>query len=392
MLISNTYNQYFPQLTQEQLARNATKKVICGMSGGVDSSVSAFILQQQGYQVEGLFMKNWEEDDDTDYCTAAADLADAQAVCDKLGIKLHKINFAAEYWDNVFEHFLTEYKAGRTPNPDILCNKEIKFKAFLDYAMQLGADYVATGHYAQVETDENGVVHMLRGIDNNKDQTYFLSQLSQAQLAKTMFPLGGMEKSEVRAIADRAGLATAKKKDSTGVCFIGEKNFKEFLSNYLPAKKGNMVTEDGEIKGQHDGLMYYTIGQRQGLGIGGGGKTQEPWFVIGKDLTTNTLYVGQGFHHEKLYATHLEASEVHFTVDTPMPKEFDCTAKFRYRQADIPVHVSLSEDGTKATVTFKEPARAVTPGQAVVFYDGMECLGGGLIDRAYQDEKELQYV
>ena len=392
MLISNTYNQYFPQLTQEQLARNATKKVICGMSGGVDSSVSAFILQQQGYQVEGLFMKNWEEDDDTDYCTAAADLADAQAVCDKLGIKLHKINFAAEYWDNVFEHFLTEYKAGRTPNPDILCNKEIKFKAFLDYAMQLGADYVATGHYAQVETDENGVVHMLRGIDNNKDQTYFLSQLSQAQLAKTMFPLGGMEKSEVRAIAERAGLATAKKKDSTGVCFIGEKNFKEFLSNYLPAKKGNMVTEDGEIKGQHDGLMYYTIGQRQGLGIGGGGKTQEPWFVIGKDLTTNTLYVGQGFHHEKLYATHLEASEVHFTVDTPMPKEFDCTAKFRYRQADIPVHVSLSEDGTKATVTFKEPARAVTPGQAVVFYDGMECLGGGLIDRAYQDEKELQYV
>ncbi len=374
------------------MADNSKTRVVVGMSGGVDSSVTALLLKEQGYDVIGIFMKNWDDTDENGVCTATEDYKDVAKVADQIGIPYYSVNFEKEYWDRVFEYFLAEYRLGRTPNPDVMCNKEIKFKAFLDYAMQLGADYVATGHYAQVETDENGVVHMLRGIDNNKDQTYFLSQLSQAQLAKTMFPLGGMEKSEVRAIAERAGLATAKKKDSTGVCFIGEKNFKEFLNNYLPAKKGNMVTEDGEIKGQHDGLMYYTIGQRQGLGIGGGGKTQEPWFVIGKDLTTNTLYVGQGFHHEKLYATHLEASEVHFTVDTPMPKEFDCTAKFRYRQADIPVHVSLSEDGTKATVTFKEPARAVTPGQAVVFYDGMECLGGGLIDRAYQDEKELQYV
>ena len=323
------------------MADNSKTRVVVGMSGGVDSSVTALLLKEQGYDVIGIFMKNWDDTDENGVCTATEDYKDVAKVADQIGIPYYSVNFEKEYWDRVFEYFLAEYRLGRTPNPDVMC---------------------------------------------------FLSQLSQAQLAKTMFPLGGMEKSEVRAIAERAGLATAKKKDSTGVCFIGEKNFKEFLSNYLPAKKGNMVTEDGEIKGQHDGLMYYTIGQRQGLGIGGGGKTQEPWFVIGKDLTTNTLYVGQGFHHEKLYATHLEASEVHFTVDTPMPKEFDCTAKFRYRQADIPVHVSLSEDGTKATVTFKEPARAVTPGQAVVFYDGMECLGGGLIDRVYQDEKELQYV
>ncbi len=361
------------------------------MSGGVDSSVTALLLKEQGYDVVGIFMKNWDDTDENGVCTATEDYKDVAKVAAQIGVPYYSVNFEKEYWDRVFEYFLAEYRAGRTPNPDVMCNKEIKFKAFLDYAMDLGADYVATGHYAQVETDENGVVHMLRGVDNNKDQTYFLSQLSQAQLAKTMFPLGGMEKSEVRAIAERADLATAKKKDSTGVCFIGEKNFKQFLSHYLPAQKGNMVTLDGEVKGQHDGLMYYTIGQRQGLGIGGGGKTQDPWFVIGKDLTTNTLYVGQGFHNEALYATSLDASEIHFTTDEEKPKEFRCTAKFRYRQEDLPVTVHLLEDN-RAEVIFDEHIRAITPGQAVVFYDGMECLGGGLIDHAYKESKELQYI
>lgn len=361
------------------------------MSGGVDSSVTALILKEQGYDVVGVFMKNWDDTNEYGVCTATEDYKDVAKVANQIGIPYYSVNFEKEYWDRVFQYFLDEYKLGRTPNPDVMCNKEIKFKAFLDYALQLGADYVATGHYAQVEKDENGFVHMLRGIDQNKDQTYFLSQLSQEQLSKTMFPLGGMEKPEVRAIAEQAGLATAKKKDSTGVCFIGEKNFKEFLGHYLPAQKGKMMTLDGEVKGEHDGLMYYTIGQRQGLGIGGGGKTQEPWFVVGKELTTNTLYVGQGFHHPALYASHLEATDIHFTTDESKPKEFSCTAKFRYRQQDTAVHVVLHE-GNKATVTFAEPVRAVTPGQAVVFYDGMECLGGGLIDVVYQEDKQLQYV
>ncbi|KAF1295598.1 tRNA 2-thiouridine(34) synthase MnmA [Enterococcus sp. JM4C] len=370
---------------------NSKTRVVVGMSGGVDSSVTALLLKEQGYDVIGIFMKNWDDTDENGVCTATEDYKDVAKVAAQIGIPYYSVNFEKEYWDRVFEYFLAEYRAGRTPNPDVMCNKEIKFKAFLDYALELGADYVATGHYAQVSRDEDGTVHMLRGVDNNKDQTYFLSQLSQEQLAKTMFPLGHMEKSEVRAIAERANLATAKKKDSTGVCFIGEKNFKQFLSNYLPAKPGNMVTMEGEVKGQHDGLMYYTIGQRQGLGIGGGGKTQEPWFVVGKDLTTNTLYVGQGFHHEALYATSLAASEIHFTTNAEQPAEFRCTAKFRYRQQDVPVTVQLTGEG-KATVIFDEPVRAITPGQAVVFYDGMECLGGGLIDQAYQETKVLQYI
>lgn len=365
---------------------NSKTRVVVGMSGGVDSSVTALLLKEQGYDVIGIFMKNWDDTDENGVCTATEDYKDVAKVASQIGIPYYSVNFEKEYWDRVFEYFLAEYRAGRTPNPDVMCNKEIKFKAFLDYAMDLGAEYVATGHYAQVVRDENGVAHMLRGVDNNKDQTYFLSQLSQEQLAKTMFPLGGMEKTQVREIAERAGLATAKKKDSTGICFIGEKNFKQFLSNYLPAKKGNMVTLDGEVKGQHAGLMYYTIGQRQGLGIGGGGASQEPWFVVGKDLATNTLYVGQGFHHPALYATSLDASEIHFTTNEPMPKEFKCTAKFRYRQQDVPVTVRLLE-GDRAEVIFDEPVRAITPGQAVVFYDGMECLGGGLIDHAYNKEK-----
>lgn len=372
---------------------NSKIRVVVGMSGGVDSSVTALLLKEQGYDVVGVFMKNWDDTDENGVCTATEDYKDVAKVANQIGVPYYSVNFEKEYWDSVFEYFLAEYRLGRTPNPDVMCNKEIKFKAFLDYAMQLGADYVATGHYAQVKRDEDGTVHMLRGVDNNKDQTYFLSQLSQEQLAKTMFPLGHMEKSEVREIAKKAKLATAQKKDSTGVCFIGEKNFKEFLGKYLPAQPGKMVTLDGQVKGDHAGLMYYTIGQRQGLGIGGGkGDNSEPWFVVGKELETNTLLVGQGFHHEHLYATSLEASEVHFTVDTPMPKEFKCTAKFRYRQQDTGVTVILNDDQTKATVIFDEAVRAITPGQAVVFYNGDECLGGGLIDAAISEKKIRQYV
>lgn len=373
------------------LTDNSQIRVVVGMSGGVDSSVTALLLKEQGYDVVGVFMKNWDDTDENGVCTATEDYKDVALVADEIGIPYYSINFQKEYWDRVFEYFLAEYRRGRTPNPDVMCNKEIKFKAFLDYAMDLGADYVATGHYAQVEKQADGTVKMLRGVDNNKDQTYFLSQLSQSQLSKVMFPLGGMEKKEVRAIAERAGLATAKKKDSTGVCFIGEKNFKHFLSQYLPAIGGRMKTLDGVDMGSHDGLMYYTIGQRSGLGIGGTGNGNEPWFVVGKDLTTNTLYVGQGFHNEALYADSLDASEIHFTTDTPLPSEFRCTAKFRYRQQDVPVTVYLKPEG-QATVIFDEPVRAITPGQAVVFYDGMECLGGGLIDCAYQNKKVLQYV
>ncbi|RBR31871.1 tRNA 2-thiouridine(34) synthase MnmA [Enterococcus cecorum] len=370
---------------------NSKIRVVVGMSGGVDSSVTALLLKEQGYDVIGIFMKNWDDTDENGVCTATEDYKDVAAVASQIGIPYYSVNFEKEYWERVFEYFLAEYRAGRTPNPDVMCNKEIKFKAFLDYAMQLGADYVATGHYAQVKRDENGVVHMLRGNDNNKDQTYFLSQLSQEQLSKTMFPLGHLEKKEVRSIAEKAGLATAKKKDSTGVCFIGEKNFKQFLSQYLPAQPGKMMTPDGIEKGTHDGLMYYTIGQRQGLGIGGGGKTQEPWFVVGKDLATNTLIVDQGFHHPLLYANRLTASQIHFTTNEEKPQEFRCTAKFRYRQQDVPVTVRLL-DGDRAEVLFDEKARAITPGQAVVFYDGEECLGGGLIDQAYQDQKQMQYI
>ena len=372
---------------------NSQIRVVVGMSGGVDSSVTALLLKEQGYDVVGVFMKNWDDTDENGVCTATEDYKDVAKVANQIGVPYYSVNFEKEYWDRVFEYFLAEYRLGRTPNPDVMCNKEIKFKAFLDYAMQLGADYVATGHYAQVSTDENGVVHMLRGVDNNKDQTYFLSQLKQKKKKKTMFPLGHMEKKEVREIAERAGLATAKKKDSTGVCFIGEKNFKEFLGKYLPAQPGKMVTLDGTVKGDHAGLMYYTIGQRQGLGIGGGqGESSEPWFVVGKELETNTLLVGQGFHHDHLYATSLEATDVHFTTNEAKETEFKCTAKFRYRQQDTGVTVILNEDQTKAKVIFDEPVRAITPGQAVVFYQGDECLGGGLIDAAFNGEEKRQYV
>ncbi|MCT8608563.1 tRNA 2-thiouridine(34) synthase MnmA [Glaesserella parasuis] len=377
---SKTYQQHFPALTDEQLAENAKKKVICGMSGGVDSSVSAFILQQQGYQVEGLFMKNWEEDDDTDYCTAAADLADAQAVCDKLGIKLHKINFAAEYWDNVFEHFLAEYKAGRTPNPDILCNKEIKFKAFLEYAAEdLGADFIATGHYVR-RPPLDQQPKLLRGLDSNKDQSYFLYTLSEQQVAQSLFPVGDIEKPIVRAIAEDLGLATAKKKDSTGICFIGERKFKDFLARYLPAQAGDIKTVDGQVIGRHDGLMYHTLGQRKGLGIGGvKGASENAWYVVEKDLVNNVLIVAQGQDNSALLSSGLIASQLHWVGRQPIREKLRCTVKTRYRQADILCEIQPLDDET-IRVIFDEPQIAVTPGQSAVFYQGEVCLGGGIIE------------
>lgn len=363
------------------MANNKEKtRVVVGMSGGVDSSVSAWLLKQQGYDVIGVFMKNWDDTDEFGHCTAADDFEDVRRVCEQIGIPYYSVNFEKEYQDRVFAYFLEEYQHGRTPNPDVLCNREIKFKELLERALDLGADYLATGHYAQV-VEKDGKYHLLRAKDNNKDQTYFLSLLGQYPLSKTMFPLGGLTKPEVRAIAEEAGLSTAKKKDSTGICFIGERNFKEFLSNFLPAQPGPMRTLSGELKGMHQGLMYYTIGQRKGLGIGGSG-TGEPWFVIGKDLENNILYVEQGHDHPSLYSSGLMASEVSFVAGTARgTTEFPCTAKFRYRQADEDVTVQLL-DNNRAQVWFASPQRAITPGQAVVFYDGEECLGGGTIDEA----------
>ncbi|CUU51476.1 putative tRNA-specific 2-thiouridylase MnmA [Actinobacillus pleuropneumoniae] len=379
-LSSKTYDTHFAKLTAEQLAENAKKKVIIGMSGGVDSSVSAFILQQQGYQVEGLFMKNWEEDDDTDYCTAAADLADAQAVADKLGMKLHKINFAAEYWDNVFEHFLNEYKAGRTPNPDILCNKEIKFKAFLEYAAEdLGADYIATGHYVRRSGDDNNA-QLLRGLDANKDQSYFLYTLSHKQVGQSLFPVGDIEKLIVRQIAEDLGLATAKKKDSTGICFIGERKFKDFLARYLPAQPGEIRTVDGKVVGRHDGLMYHTLGQRKGLGIGGvKGLSEDPFYVVEKDLINNVLVVAQGHDNSALLSSGLIATQLHWVDRQPIRENLRCTVKTRYRQTDIACEIQPIDDDT-IRVIFDEPQIAVTPGQSAVFYQGEVCLGGGVIE------------
>jgi tRNA-uridine 2-sulfurtransferase len=362
-------------------------RVVVGMSGGVDSSVAALLLKQQGYDVIGIFMKNWDDTDEFGVCTATEDYEDVIRVCNQIGIPYYAVNFEKQYWDKVFTYFLDEYRAGRTPNPDVMCNKEIKFKAFLEHAVNLGADYLATGHYAQV-TYRDSEVKMLRGHDENKDQTYFLNQLTQEQLEKVMFPIGHLEKSKVREIAQEANLATAAKKDSTGICFIGERNFKEFLSQYLPAQPGNMETFDGEIKGKHDGLMYYTIGQRHGLGIGGSG---EPWFSLGKDLKRNVLYVGQGFHNEKLYSDSITATNVSWVSNRPKEQSFECTAKFRYRQEDHKVTVHLL-DNNEVKVVFAEPIRAVTPGQAAVFYNGDECLGGGTIDKVFKNNEMLTYV
>jgi tRNA-specific 2-thiouridylase len=359
-------------------------RVVVGMSGGVDSSVTALLLKQQGYDVIGLFMKNWDDTDEFGHCTATEDFHDVRRVCDHIGIPYYTVNFEKEYYERVFEYFLEEYRRGRTPNPDVMCNREIKFKEFLDTALELGADYIATGHYARVE-ERNGEFVLLRGVDENKDQTYFLNQLNQYQLSKAMFPIGHLPKPKVREIALEHDLPTAKKKDSTGICFIGERNFREFLKQYLPAQPGEMRTTSGELKGRHEGLMYYTLGQRHGLGIGGPG---EPWFVVDKDVENNILYVEQSVTHPRLYSHGLNATNVHWISDREQPKVLRCAAKFRYRQPDQMVTVHRLEDGT-VDVIFDEPQKAITPGQAVVFYDGEVCLGGGTIDKRYMTEGDL---
>jgi tRNA-uridine 2-sulfurtransferase len=352
-------------------------KIAIGLSGGVDSSVSAYILKQQGFEVIGIFMKNWEEDDTDAYCPAAEDRQDAEQVADKLGIPFYAINFAAEYWERVFQYFLQEYQAGRTPNPDILCNKEIKFKAFLNYAKHLGCDKIATGHYAQLR-ERDGVSQLLRAEDANKDQTYFLYTLQQAQLRASVFPVGHLLKPEVRKIAEAEGFTNAKKKDSTGICFIGERKFKEFLARYLPAQPGLIVTPEHKVLGEHQGLMYYTIGQRQGIGIGGvKGALHSPWFVAQKDLKSNYLVVVEGHDHPLLYQNHLRAKDLHWVQGQAPGAVFNCTAKTRYRQKDAACEVSVQND--EINVQFAEPQWAITPGQSIVLYQNEICLGGGVI-------------
>lgn len=359
---------------------NHKKRVIVGMSGGVDSSVAALLLQEQGYQVEGLFMKNWEEDDSSTHCQAENDVQDAESVCNLLKIPLHTVNFAQSYWTNVFEHFLKEFQLGRTPNPDILCNKEIKFKLFLHYALNLGADYIATGHYAKkVANDTHFELH--KASDLSKDQSYFLYTLTQEALSKSLFPLSTIPKESVRSLAKSAGFVNHQKKDSTGICFIGERKFAPFLKQYLKTNPGPMETAEGQIIGQHDGLIFYTIGQRQGLNIGGQANTDNaPWYVVKKDLARNVLIVGQSENHPLLFSNNLHAKEVHWITKPPtaIGQTFTCSAKIRYRQPNQDCTVTwLSEDC--CDVQFMEPQRAVTAGQAIVFYQGEQCLGGGTI-------------
>jgi tRNA-specific 2-thiouridylase len=355
--------------------KNSRKHIIVGMSGGVDSSVTAFLLKEAGHHVEGVFMKNWEEDDTDTYCPASIDMADAQAVCDKLQIELHRVNFAAEYWERVFVDFLTEYNAGRTPNPDILCNKEIKFKAFLHYAKQRGADFIATGHYARIQQSR-----LLKGLDPKKDQSYFLYTLTREQLDQSLFPVGELDKTAVRNIAQKIGLTNHAKKDSTGICFIGERKFKNFLNEYVRAKSGDIKTLAGKIIGKHDGLMFYTLGQRQGLKIGGLKNTlEEPWYVVAKNIPENTLIVAQGHNHPALFTNKLETHDIHWIHDTPENFPIKASAKTRYRQPDQACMIERI-DNNAYKIMFDEPQRAVTPGQSVVFYDGEICLGGGIIN------------
>ncbi|ACZ01324.1 tRNA 2-thiouridine(34) synthase MnmA [Streptobacillus moniliformis] len=354
------------------------KRVVLGMSGGVDSSVAAILLKEAGYEVIGVFMKNWEEKDENGVCMSDIDYEDVISVAEQLEIPYYSVNFVKEYWDRVFEYFLSEYRLARTPNPDVMCNKEIKFKAFLDYANKLGADYIATGHYARLTTNEKGEKVLLRGVDNNKDQSYFLCGLNQKQLEKVLFPIGEYEKTEIRKIAEKYNLKTAKKKDSTGICFIGERNFNEFLSKYLPAKDGNIVDINGNILGSHHGLMYYTIGQRKGIGLGNTKEgTGEPYFVVDKNVEKNELIVAQG-DDNLLYSKGLIANKFNFINEIELP--FRCTVKFRYRQNDVSAVIDKIEED-RYQIIFDEKQRAVTLGQIVVLYDGEKCLGGGIIDQ-----------
>ena len=355
-------------------------KVVVGLSGGVDSAVAAMLLLEAGHDVSAVFMKNWDEDDDTDFCPAAQDLADARGIAARLGIELQTVSFSAAYWNRVFAFFLEECAAGRTPSPDIVCNREIKFRAFLDHALQLGADYIATGHYARIE--KQPVVRLLRGVDERKDQTYFLHTLDRDQLARSLFPLGGLLKQEVRRLARTAGFANHAKKDSTGICFIGERRFSEFLARYLAGSAGDIRTLDGQLIARHRGLMFYTIGQRQGLGIGGlRHSTGEPWYVAGKDMAANVLYVVQGVDHPALFKPGLLASQVHWIAGAAPAAGFECTARIRHQQPVQACRV-LSNDTAGVRVEFAAAQRAIAPGQSVVFYSGDECLGGAIIEQA----------
>ncbi|MBM3341158.1 MAG: tRNA 2-thiouridine(34) synthase MnmA [Betaproteobacteria bacterium] len=358
---------------------NQAKNVVVGMSGGVDSSVAALLLKQQGYRVTGLFMKNWEDDDTDEYCASREDLIDAVAVADKIGIDIEQVNFSAEYKERVFSDFLAEYKAGRTPNPDVLCNAEIKFKAFLDHALNLGADCIATGHYAQVR-ERDGLFQLLKADDGSKDQSYFLYRLNQAQLSKTLFPLGQLNKTQVRALAKEAGLATHDKKDSTGICFIGERPFREFLNRYIPANPGDIVTLEGKTVGRHNGLMFYTLGQRQGLGIGGTREGDgDAWYVAEKDLLNNRLVVVQGHEHPRLFADRVTAVNLSWVAGMTPHCNWVYSAKTRYRQKDAPCTIAAAT-AQSCAVEFAEPQWSVTPGQSVVVYESNVCLGGGIIE------------